>query len=251
MTTLTIGAAQSHSIAGDINVNIDQHLRFMQVAANNGVELLVFPELSLTGYELATACKFALRPGDELLKPLQKEAERLGMVAVVGAPVLASQGTGTYIGALIFGKQDGPSTYFKQHLHSGEDTFFVAGADGLIFQLKDANIAVAICADIVHPEHAARAAMANASIYVASVLITAKAYQHEASLLKAYAAEHRMAVLMANHGNSTGGWESAGQSAIWAEDGCLVASAKGGGDLLVIAKHEQGTWSGKVLNVAP
>ncbi|HJR33258.1 MAG TPA: nitrilase-related carbon-nitrogen hydrolase, partial [Pseudomonas sp.] len=49
MTTLTIAAAQSISVAGDLAANIARHLRFMQVAAEQGVQLLVFPELSLTG----------------------------------------------------------------------------------------------------------------------------------------------------------------------------------------------------------
>lgn len=62
MPTLTIAAAQSISVAGDLPGNIARHLDFMASAAEQGVQLLVFPELSLTGYEperafdLAAAC---------------------------------------------------------------------------------------------------------------------------------------------------------------------------------------------------
>ena len=46
MSTFTIAAAQSFSVAGDLAANIARHLRFMAVAAEQGVDLLVFPELS-------------------------------------------------------------------------------------------------------------------------------------------------------------------------------------------------------------
>ena len=62
MSTLTIAAAQSISIAGDLAANIQRHLRFIEVAAEQGVELLVFPELSLTGYENEVAAALAIDP---------------------------------------------------------------------------------------------------------------------------------------------------------------------------------------------
>lgn len=52
MTALTLAAAQTVSIAGDVDANIARHLVFMQAAAARGVQLLVFPELSLTAMSL-------------------------------------------------------------------------------------------------------------------------------------------------------------------------------------------------------
>ncbi len=62
MPPLIIAAAQSSSIAGDLAGNIARHQRFMQMAAEHGVQLLVFPELSLTGYERGLAAQLALAP---------------------------------------------------------------------------------------------------------------------------------------------------------------------------------------------
>ena len=53
--TLIIAAAQSTSIAGEIAGNVAHHLRFGTIAAEHGAQLLVFPELSLTGYEPSVA----------------------------------------------------------------------------------------------------------------------------------------------------------------------------------------------------
>lgn len=49
---LRIAAAQSTSVAGDITANMLIHTRFINAAHQAGVALLVFPELSLCGYEL-------------------------------------------------------------------------------------------------------------------------------------------------------------------------------------------------------
>lgn len=55
MTAPAFAAAQSISIAGDVRANLVRHQHFMQAAAEQGVQLLVFPELSLTGYERGLA----------------------------------------------------------------------------------------------------------------------------------------------------------------------------------------------------
>ena len=47
---IRIAAAQAPSVAGDIAANIAIHLRFIAAAQAEGVQLLVFPELSLCGY---------------------------------------------------------------------------------------------------------------------------------------------------------------------------------------------------------
>jgi NAD+ synthase (glutamine-hydrolysing) len=49
---LKVGLAQITPKLGDIEANLVQHLRHVEEAVDAGVELLVFPELSLTGYRL-------------------------------------------------------------------------------------------------------------------------------------------------------------------------------------------------------
>ena len=249
MTTLTIAAAQSISIAGDVKANISRHLRFMEEAAEYGVQFLVFPELSLTGYEIGLARELAIRTDDEVLMPLRDQAQRTGMIAIVGAPTFANESNDVFIGALVLGNDGGPDVYTKQHLHAGEQAVFSAGRCGVTVPVRETQVALAICADIVQPLHAAQAAQSKADMYAAGVLITEKAYPVEAELLRTYAAGHNMAVLMANHGAATGGWNPVGRSAFWAEGGRLVVAAPGAGDLLVIATRDSGQWSGKVVSV--
>lgn len=66
---ITLAVAQTISIPKDINANIALHLQFMALAARQGVQLLVFPELSLTGYELDAAAQLAIKLDDPRLTP--------------------------------------------------------------------------------------------------------------------------------------------------------------------------------------
>ena len=60
MTVLrAISAAQTCPVKGDVNANLDEHLRLIDLAASEGAQVVVFPELSLTGYEIELASGLA------------------------------------------------------------------------------------------------------------------------------------------------------------------------------------------------
>lgn len=247
--THTIAVAQTHSIAGDLCENISRHCRFIEKAAELGVELLVFPELSLTGYEGEVAAALAIEPHDAVLRPLRDLARELGLTAVVGMPIRLEGSTSVLIGALVLGADGSLGVYSKQHLHAGEELVFAPGLGGPPLIIGEEVIALAVCADFTHATHAAAAADQGASVYAAGVLISDKGYATDTAILQGYARQHSMAVLMANHGGPTGGWHSAGRSAIWSEDGSLIVAAPGAGDLLVIAERTSCAWQGRVVAV--
>lgn len=247
MTALTLAAAQTTSVAGDVPANIQRHLAFMQAAAEHGVQLLVFPELSLTGYEPTLAAGLAIAPEDALLAPLRDMAQALRLTAVVGMPIRLAPQTGVLIGALVLGADGSLAVYTKQHLHPGEDAAFIAGQGGAALEYGGNRIALAVCADFSHASHPRQAAEAGANVYAAGVLISEGGYATDSALLQGYAVEHGLLVLMANHGGPSGGWACAGRSAIWAADGGLLAAAPGLGDALVIARRDGGHWSGHVV----
>nr|WP_175800168.1 carbon-nitrogen hydrolase family protein [Burkholderia anthina] len=248
MDNLTIAAAQFTADAGDIETNLARHAVFLQAAAEHGVRYLVFPELSLTGYELQLGRQLAMAPQDPRLLPLLADAQRLGVTAVVGAPVRFDGEGDVYIGAFTLGPAS-LRVHTKQHLHPGEDAVFTAGESGPAEIVDGIPVALAICADFSQASHAASAAQAGARLYAASALITDNGYAHDTALLARYAADHDMAVLMANHGGATGGWTPAGRSAVWAEGGARVVAAQGPGDALVMATKGVDGWTGAVVAV--
>ena len=250
MIAFTIAAAQSISIAGDVPGNIARHLAFMRTAAEHGVQLLVFPELSLTGYEPALAAELAIAPDDEVVAPLREMAREFRITAVVGMPIRLGAGREVLIGALVLGPDGSVAVYTKQHLHPGEDVAFAAGQGGAALEWGDDRIALAVCADFSHASHPRQAAEDGANIYAAGVLISEGGYAPDTALLQGYAAEHRMLVLMANHGGPSGGWACAGRSAIWGADGGLIAASPGVGDTLVIARRDTGgEWQGEQVAI--
>ncbi|MGR3966427.1 carbon-nitrogen hydrolase family protein [Pseudomonas sp. 910_23] len=249
MTALTLAAAQTLSIAGDVEANIARHRVFMQAAAEQGVQLLVFPELSLTGYEPTLAADLAIAPDAPVLAPLREMARELQLTAVVGMPIRLAPQADVLIGALVLGADGSLAVYTKQHLHPGEDVAFAAGQGGEALEWGNDRIALAVCADFSHASHPRHAAQAGANVYAAGVLISEGGYAKDSALLQGYAAEHRLLVLMANHGGPSGGWACAGRSAIWAADGRLLAAVPGVGEALVIAHRDDEHWVGQVVAV--
>ncbi|MCA9912831.1 MAG: hypothetical protein KC496_05765, partial [Anaerolineae bacterium] len=47
-----IGLAQMYPKLGDVQANLETHLTMIADACEQGVELLIFPELSMTGYQV-------------------------------------------------------------------------------------------------------------------------------------------------------------------------------------------------------
>jgi len=78
---LTIGLAQISPRLGDVQANLGKHLEFVERAAGQGVQLLVFPELSLTGYMLQDLVhEVACLPGDPLFVPLLEASHKLDLI---------------------------------------------------------------------------------------------------------------------------------------------------------------------------
>lgn len=232
----TIAAAQSTSVPLDVAANVQDHLRYVEAAAQHGVQWLVFPELSLTGYELTAMPDLVLHAGHALLAPLRDAAARTGMAITVGAPVGSGSALPS-IGAITLRPDGNHTVYAKHHLHGPETQFATAGAAPVHLQAWAGHqIASAICADTNHPSHAAQAAHVGANVYAAGILTSANGYAAEAPLWAGYAREHRMVVLIANHGGPAGGYQSVGRSGIWDAEGTLVVEASGTGDWLVVLK---------------
>jgi len=250
MTAPVFAAAQCSVRAGDITENVRRHLLYMRLAHKHGVQLLVFPELSLTGYEPTLASVLAQGLDTSLMTPLRKYAREAKMTTVVGLPLRSKIHEKPLIAAFILHADGTLTVHTKQHLHTGEELYFSPGDGGNLLQINDVPLALSIYADFSQPAHAAAAAQAGARLYVASVLIGDGGYPADSAMLKGYAETHRMAVMMANHGGPTGGWSAAGRSAFWDEDGRVVMTTPGPGDHLLVVSNKCGKWQGAALSVA-
>lgn len=245
MRNLIVAAAQSSSRRGDLEENLSRHVRLIRAAGAAGADLVVFPELSLTGYELDLARDLQLEADDPRIEPLREAARDHDLTVLAGGP-WASGLDRPFLGAFLV-SPGRTVCYAKIHVHESEEKYFAPGRDLRIVPIGGVSTAIAICADTSQAAHAAGAAARGAELYAASVMKTEEEYPAHAANLSRYARRHGMAVLSANHAGSTGGTASAGGSAFWAPGGDLVARADTKGEALLVARRENGRWRGEVI----
>ncbi|WP_322528320.1 carbon-nitrogen hydrolase family protein [Salinicola sp. LHM] len=239
---LSIGLAQIGSVAGDFEANLARHLVVIEQAAAAGVGLLIFPELSLTGYEPALAAELALPPNDPCLAPLIEAAKRHELCVVAGLPLMGSERP--RVGALTISSTGEASTYAKRHLHPGEEAVFEPGTKHCLLDFNNERVAIAICADTNASEHAEQYAKLGATVYLAGVLITEGGYAADTDQLARTAARHNLLVGMANHNAATGGMMAIGKSGFWTPEGELMVADNS--DMLVVATRQDEGWSGRL-----
>ena len=241
----SIAAAQSSSIGGEIQHNVRRHCELAELAIHQRAGFIVFPELSLTGYEPTLAAQCAIEPTSKLIEPLIDLSNKAGITIVAGCP-LSSDQTKPYLGALIIRPGQKVVSYRKRFLHPGEENHFIPSDDTVVIAVQDHRIGIAICADIdneLHPEAASRN---SASIYAAGVAMTPGGIEDAHRKMSLYAKRFRMLTVMSNYASETGGFAMAGRSAIWNKSGQTIAQAKNEGECLVIADQSD-KWLGRVV----
>lgn len=254
----SLAAAQTIPARGDVDANVERHLRLVRAAADAGVGLLVFPELSLTGYELDLAEELAFAEDDSRLDPLRDAAVSSRLTLVVGAPVRL--GAKLHIGALVLHPDRSVELYTKRHLGAfsagaspdgdvppAEATVFQPGDRDPLVRLDGHVAALAVCADVSRPSHAEAAARRGATTYLASMFVVPSDLEQETARLRTYAVRHSMAVVLANFGGPSGGLASAGGSAIGSERGELLVRLGPTGSGLAIAVEDERGWHAEAV----
>jgi predicted amidohydrolase len=248
MPDFKIAAAQVASVRGAVDKNIATHAAAIMAAAKHEVSVLVFPELSLTGYEPDLAAELAITAADSRLAPLLALARQHQIEVVAGAPL--RNGTATpALGAILFTATGAISTYRKMHLGASERAYFVPGDRPLAIAVSGHRLGIAICADSAQPTHPQAYADLGANIYAAGVFLNAEWYATDAPRLASYAERYRMLIVMANHAASVGTHISMGRSAVWAPDGALLVQAEGVENALLIATSSDAEWRGEIIRI--
>ncbi|WP_244296810.1 carbon-nitrogen hydrolase family protein [Paenarthrobacter nitroguajacolicus] len=240
---LTAGAGEE-----TVAANVEAHVDLVERAQSEGSRLVLFPELSLTGYELNTLTTSGtagstgpwLNAHDPRLQPLQEACARTKTTAIVGAAWREADST-PRLASLVVGPGGSVRPIFKTHLHGAERKIFVPGNGPGMVTVDGWRIALAVCADAAHPAHAAAASEAKADVYAVSALYTLGEELRLGLHMGARSMDHRIFGLLANLGGKTPLGASCGLSGAWGPDGASLAQVKGVGTETVVAKLE---WSG-------
>lgn len=231
---LTVSAVQYQALEGGIVPNVQEHVRLIEDAESHGARLVVFPELSLTGYNLAQLADdgYWLRHDDPRLGDLHEICRRTGITAVAGAAYREPDGT-PRLASLVIHPDGTIGLGFKTHLHGQERELFAAGDGARLIELDGWKIALAICFDAAVPDHSTGAAQAGADIYAVSALYTLAEERRLALHLGTRAMDNRMFAVLANLGGTTALGPSCGLSGFWGPDGFELKMAAGTGTEVV------------------
>lgn len=243
---MILASAQISSVGKNMDANIQEHLKWIKIAARYNAKLIAFPEMSLTGYMRQNASNFALAIDDMFLLPLKELAILNGLIIIAGAPVI-NQGQ-LYIGSFIIYPDGDLSIYTKQYLHPGEELFFNSSFNfNPLITIGQTQISLAICADIDHPSHARNAAQLGSSVYIPSIFFSKGGISDAYQKLSSYSKDYSINILMSNFCGEC--WEtlSGGKSAFWSDKGELIASLDDINPGLLIIEKEKEVWQGKVI----
>jgi NAD+ synthase (glutamine-hydrolysing) len=149
---MRLALAQMNTIVGDLDGNRERILARLEDAREAGAELVLFPELAVTGYP----------PEDLLLRPdfLQAAARSLeqiaaattGMAALVGTPDLDRD---LFNGCAVCVDGEVRAMYRKHFLPNygvfDEDRYFQSGRELVLLRCGDALVGPTVCEDIWQP----------------------------------------------------------------------------------------------------
>ncbi|GAA4955805.1 carbon-nitrogen hydrolase family protein [Streptomonospora halophila] len=203
------------------------------VAANAGVHaeavraadarVVVFPEMSLTGYELDAP---PVASGDARLLPIVQACDRAGATALVGAPVRGENGA-EHIAMLAVDGGGAAHVYSKTWLGGAEPERFAPGTGPAVLDVDGRRVGLAICRDFGVAAHAAGTAALGAVVYAAATVEHAGDAAVQQERAARAAAEHGMWVAVSSFAGPTGGGYShtLGRSGVWRPGGAVAAQA--------------------------
>jgi NAD+ synthase (glutamine-hydrolysing) len=254
MSRVRIAAAQLNTVVGDLDGNASRIFEVYEAAAAAGADLVVFPELTITGYP----------PEDLLLRPafvaqaaevLEKLAARTGSTAaIVGFPE-AGRDLSNAAAVLAHGRVQG---VYRKHLLPNyavfdEQRYFVPGDDyGPLFVIAGVRVSVSICEDAWSPTgpiaHQAAGGAELAINLNASPYYAGRLHERE-TMLATRAADASIPVVYAN---LVGGQDELvfdGGSLVVDAAGELVARAKQfEEDLLIVDLDVRATFRKRMLD---
>ena len=216
MADLTLAVAQPPCRQRDVSANVAAHAAAVRAAQ---ARVVVFPELSLTGYVLDAE---EVSPGDPRLAPLIEACAETGALALAGAPV-----PGRGLGVLAVDGAGARVAYRKIYLHSTEAVHFAPGEQPEVIEVDGWRLGLAVCRDAGVPEHPARTAALGIDAYLVGAVDTPDEAAIQQERAERIATAYGVWVAYASCAGPTGSGydETAGRSGVWSPGGALVERA--------------------------
>jgi omega-amidase len=226
---MKIASAQIACNVGDISANIRKVRELTTRAKSAGAELIVFPEMTDTGYVMSVIKEQAAPRTEGAVPRLEQLAQELSIAIVCG--VSEREGESIYNSQVVIGA-DGEiiASYRKTHLFSpapiGENKCFQPGNEVVSCKIDNLVCGLSICYDLRFPELYRKLSCDHG----ANLLINSTAWpfprlDHLRSLVVARAIENQSYFILSNRVGTDNAITFCGSSMIVDPYGVTIASA--------------------------
>lgn len=248
LDVMRIAVMQDKAVVGDVDANLAIIDRRAGEAAARRADVLVTPELFVTGY-----APKRLHAGDptqqtDIAGALAATAARHGIAVLASYPEVATADTpaargggapgetARHIAATLFDTDGRPVLHYRKVnlFDDDEAAAFSSGTDApTTVELAGMRVSVIICFDVEYPEMTRAAALAGADVILVPTALTAGFDDVPQVLVRARALENGVGLAYANHVGVEDGLTFGGGSVIVGPDGGLLAQGGDGAELLV------------------
>lgn len=230
---LQVGIAQIAPELMNIEANVEKHIDYIRKAAKEGVELLVFPELSLTGYHFdETFPDIAISAKDDVLTRIAQAAPE--MRVIVGF-VEESNASLLYNSAAVL--QHGKVAFIHRKVNLPtygdlvEDKWFSEGRTINTFEVADWQAGLLLCADMWNPGLVNLLALHGAKMLIAPINSANDSVKFDnpsnwRRTVSFYSFMYGMPIILANRVGEEGGRCFWGGSCIYDPYGNVIVSSE-------------------------
>ncbi|MEE5101695.1 carbon-nitrogen hydrolase family protein [Pseudomonas alliivorans] len=226
---MRVALYQCEPLPLDVSGNLTRLERQAQAAAAQGAQVLVCPEMFLTGYNIgARACaELAQAQDGPAAQRIAEIARQYAIAILYGYPERSVEQQIYNAVQLIDSRGERSSNYRKTHLFSELDkSMFSAGEDLCpVVELNGWRLGMLICYDVEFPENTRRLALAGAELILVPTANMAPFDFVCDVTVRARAFENHCYVVYANYCGSEGEIRYCGLSSVCAPDGSRPALA--------------------------
>jgi NAD+ synthase (glutamine-hydrolysing) len=152
---IRIGLAQINASVGDLDGNTKKILRFVEDANKQGVDIVAFPELAITGYPPED---LLLKPGfiDDNIRSLEYIAKKTSSMDIAIVTGFIDRSDDIYNSAAVISKGKIAGIYHKNYLPNygvfDEKRYFKSGNECPLFIIWGVSVGINVCEDIWYPD---------------------------------------------------------------------------------------------------
>jgi omega-amidase len=226
---MKIAVAQIACALGDPEANLSKVRDFSQRAKETGADLIVFPEMTDTGYSMPVIQKHASNWQTGYVPGVQEIARQLSIAIVSG--VSERDGSSIYNSQILVDAKGGiVAKYRKTHLYAvapvQEQTCFAPGDEFASFVFGDLRFGFSICYDLRFPElYRKLVTEQNVGVLLISSAWPFPRVEHWCVLAQARAIENQAYVIASNRVGKDDELWFCGNSAIIDPRGVVIAAA--------------------------